>query len=112
MLDNLVFMDEAWVHLSGYINGQNIRTWSAGNLRALHENPLYSQILVFCVQCINNELRNTCSLKRQLMPKIFQILTLDSLLCSKGMNWINGFSNMWESKYCEKNKSFLAGFLH
>ena len=84
MLDNLVFMDEAWVHLSGYINGQNVRIWIAANLHALHKNPLHSQTLVFCVQGLNNELRNPCSLKIQLLQKIFQIFTLNLLLCSKG----------------------------
>ena len=77
-------MYEAWVYLSGYINGKKIRIWSSANLRALHENPLHSQRLVFCVQCLNSELRNPCSLKRQLLQIIFQIFMLNLLLCSKG----------------------------
>jgi hypothetical protein len=40
-LDMLLFMDEAWFHLNGYINNQNSRIWSDKNPHALHENPLH-----------------------------------------------------------------------
>jgi hypothetical protein len=37
----LFFMGEAWFYLSGYINCQNSRIWSAENPHALHVNPLH-----------------------------------------------------------------------
>jgi len=36
VLDNLSSMDEAWFHLSGYMNSQNTRVWFAENLHLLH----------------------------------------------------------------------------
>jgi len=36
MLDNLRFMDEAWLNLSRYTNSQNSRVWFAENLHLLH----------------------------------------------------------------------------
>ena len=38
---NFFLMYEAWFHLSGYINSQHSRMWSAENPHALHENPLH-----------------------------------------------------------------------
>lgn len=43
ILDVTFFTDEAWFHLSGYINSQNSRLWSSTNPHALHETPLYDQ---------------------------------------------------------------------
>jgi hypothetical protein len=57
-------MDEAWFHLSGYINSQNSRIWSAENPHALHENPLHLSESVFGAQCLENELGDHCFLKR------------------------------------------------
>jgi hypothetical protein len=34
--------DEAWVHLSGYINSQNSTIWSAGNIHTFRERSLHS----------------------------------------------------------------------
>lgn len=63
------------------------------------------QRFVFGAQCVENELWEHCCLKRQLLPKITQILWLNSFLCWKGML----FSARWiESPYRENN-SFLAG---
>jgi hypothetical protein len=43
------FTDEAWFHLSGYINAQNIRYWSNINPRQTFEVPLHDQkIGVWC----------------------------------------------------------------
>ncbi|KAL4084269.1 hypothetical protein QTP88_028094 [Uroleucon formosanum] len=48
-LDRVFFSDEAWFHLSGYVNSQNSRIWSTQNPHALHETPLHSQkIGVWC----------------------------------------------------------------
>jgi hypothetical protein len=45
-----VFKDEAWFHLSGYINIQNSRIWSAENPDVLLENNSHlSKISVCCV---------------------------------------------------------------
>jgi Asp-tRNA(Asn)/Glu-tRNA(Gln) amidotransferase B subunit len=43
------FTDEAWFHLSGYINAQNNRYWSSINLKQMFEVPLHDQkIGVWC----------------------------------------------------------------
>ena len=43
------FTDEAWFHLSRYINSQNTRIWAAENPHTVHEEPLNSQkIRVWC----------------------------------------------------------------
>jgi len=45
----LFFSDEAWFHLSGYINSQNNRYWSTENPHQLHEIPLHDQkVGVWC----------------------------------------------------------------
>lgn len=46
---NLWMSDEAHFHLSGYVNKQNFRYWSANNPRDLHEKPLHSEkVTVWC----------------------------------------------------------------
>jgi hypothetical protein len=37
------FTDEAWFHLSGYINAQNNRYWSSINPKQTSEVPLHDQ---------------------------------------------------------------------
>lgn len=44
-LNNVFFSDEAWFHLSGYVNSQNMRIWSAENPYAFRETPLHPQKL-------------------------------------------------------------------
>ena len=45
----LFFSDEAWFHLTGYINSQNNRYWSTDNPHQLHEVPLHDQkVGVWC----------------------------------------------------------------
>jgi DNA-binding transcriptional MocR family regulator len=49
ILDYTWFSDEAWLHLSGYVNSQNTRLWGSENPHALFEEPLHSQkVGVFC----------------------------------------------------------------
>lgn len=43
LLDLTFFSDEAWVHLSGYVNSQNYRTWAADNPHNFVETPLHPQ---------------------------------------------------------------------
>ena len=43
VLDVTFFTDEAWFHLSGYINSQNSRLWSSDNPHSLHETPLHDK---------------------------------------------------------------------
>jgi hypothetical protein len=38
--DNVLYTDEAWFHLSGYVNSQNSRIRSAENPHTFHERPL------------------------------------------------------------------------
>jgi hypothetical protein len=49
ILDVTSFTDEAWFHLSGYVNTQNTRLWSFENPYAVHEKPLHDQKLGVCV---------------------------------------------------------------
>jgi len=41
ILDYTWFSDEAWFHLSGYVNSKNSRIWTSEN--AIHEEPLRSE---------------------------------------------------------------------
>lgn len=43
LLDLTFFSDEAWFHLSGYINSQNMRMWSNDNPHVFTESPLHAQ---------------------------------------------------------------------
>jgi hypothetical protein len=43
------YSDEIWFHLSGYVNSQNSRIWSAENPHTFHERPLHSlKVGVWC----------------------------------------------------------------
>jgi hypothetical protein len=33
----VLLSDEAWIHLSGYVNSQNTRHWTAGNPRVINK---------------------------------------------------------------------------
>ena len=49
ILDITSFTDEAWFHLSGYVNSPNTRTWAAENPHTVHEETFHSQkIGVWC----------------------------------------------------------------
>jgi hypothetical protein len=37
------FTDEAWIHLSGFVNLQNSGLWSSENPHAFLESPLHAQ---------------------------------------------------------------------
>ena len=41
LLDETYFTDESWIHLSGYVNRQNTRLWSANNPHFFTESPLH-----------------------------------------------------------------------
>lgn len=43
MLETTFFSDEAWFHLSGYVNSQNMRMWCAENPHFFTEAPLHPQ---------------------------------------------------------------------
>lgn len=43
LLDVTFFTDEAWVHLSGYVNSQNYRTWGTENPHVFVETTLHPQ---------------------------------------------------------------------
>lgn len=43
MLEKTFFTDEAWFYLSGYVNSQNMRMWSAENPNFSIEAPLHPQ---------------------------------------------------------------------
>jgi hypothetical protein len=47
--DFVFYTDEAWFHLSGYVNSQNNRYWSAENSYSIYEVPLHDvKIGVWC----------------------------------------------------------------
>jgi hypothetical protein len=49
ILDYTWFSDEAWFHLSGYVNSQTTHLWGSENSHELFEEPLHSQkVGVFC----------------------------------------------------------------
>lgn len=49
ILDLTFFTDEAWFHLSGYVNSQNCRVWSSENPFEFKEKPLHDQkVGVWC----------------------------------------------------------------
>jgi hypothetical protein len=49
LVNNLLMSDEARFHLSGFINKQNFRYWSATNPTELHEIPLRnSKVTALC----------------------------------------------------------------
>ena len=49
ILDNTFWSDDAWFHLSGFVNRQNCRIWHIENPHAFHERPLHSEkIGVWC----------------------------------------------------------------
>ncbi|RZC38791.1 hypothetical protein BDFB_014600, partial [Asbolus verrucosus] len=43
VLEKTFFSDEAWFHLSGYVNSQNMRMWSSENPYYYVEEPLHPQ---------------------------------------------------------------------
>jgi len=61
---HFVFTEEAWFHLSGYVNRPNIRTQSTQNSLTLQEHPVHPSQSAINVQCLGNELRDNCSLKK------------------------------------------------
>jgi len=42
-LEKVLFTDESWFHVSGYVNSQNMRMWSTENPHFFIETPLHSQ---------------------------------------------------------------------
>ena len=49
LVNNLLMSDEAHFHLSGFVNKQNFRYWSATNPTKFHERPLHSsKVTVWC----------------------------------------------------------------
>jgi len=51
---SVLYTDEAWFHLSGYVNSQNSRYWSATNPHQLHETPLHDlKVGVWCALSAN-----------------------------------------------------------
>ena len=43
LLDITSYSDEAWFHLSGYVNSQNTRMWATEHPHEFHEVPLHSE---------------------------------------------------------------------
>jgi hypothetical protein len=51
ILDYTWFSDEAWFHLSGYVNSESSRIWASENPNAMNENPFIQRRLQFGVGC-------------------------------------------------------------
>jgi hypothetical protein len=61
--DLVSYTDDAWFHLSGYVNSQNNPYWSAENPHSIHEVPLHDvKIGVWCA----------ISAKRIIVPVFFE----------------------------------------
>lgn len=45
LLEKTFFTDEAWFHLNGYVNSQNMRLWSSEKPNFIEETPLHPQKL-------------------------------------------------------------------
>ncbi|KAJ4432161.1 hypothetical protein ANN_20777 [Periplaneta americana] len=43
ILNQTFYIDEAWFHLSGYVNSQNFRIWNANNPYEFIETPLHAE---------------------------------------------------------------------
>ena len=56
VLDVTFFTDEAWFHLSGYVNSQNSRLWSSDNSPVCTKHPYMIRRLVCRLQFPNVEL--------------------------------------------------------
>jgi len=82
VLDSTFFKDEALFHLSGYINSEDSRIWSAENSHAVYKLVHICQRFVLGAQCLKNELWDQCCLNRQLLQKIIQIFY--SICCPAG----------------------------
>jgi hypothetical protein len=54
LLEKTFFSDEAWFHLSGYVNSQNMRIWSTKNLHVYVEAPCIRKKLAFGQQFLND----------------------------------------------------------
>jgi hypothetical protein len=49
IIDKVLYCDEAWFYLSGYVNSQNSTIWSAENQHTFHGRPLHSlKVGVWC----------------------------------------------------------------
>lgn len=49
ILNHVYFSDEAWFHLSGYVNAQNYRIWNAEKPNIVRETPLHPEkVGVWC----------------------------------------------------------------
>jgi len=53
---HFVFTEEAWFHLSGYVNRPNIRTQSTQNSLTLQEHPVHPSQSAINVEGLGNEL--------------------------------------------------------
>jgi len=51
ILNVTFFTDEAYFHLSGYINSQNSPAWCEHNPHAFYESPLHDEKIVFGLEC-------------------------------------------------------------
>ena len=85
ILDKTFFSDEAWFHLSGYVNKQNDRIWSNDNPHLTHEVLLHDQKLGVWVAMSRkriivlffNEIVNGDIYRNQLLKPFFKKLTSD-----------------------------------
>jgi hypothetical protein len=65
VLDDTFYINEAWFHLSGYVNSQNSCLWSTENLCALHQTP-FAQPEDWCVNYYFVEM----NLRPEFLPSI------------------------------------------
>jgi hypothetical protein len=69
LFDNLLFTDETWLLLSGYIYSAKSKIWSAENPHEMHEEPLHLWSLMLGAKCLEIELWYHPCVKRHLLTK-------------------------------------------
>jgi hypothetical protein len=82
-LGECVFSDEAWFHLSGYLNSQNSRFWSSENPHLFHEVPLRSQkIGCWCaISCIFFSESVTAKKYQEIIMQFISLLNEEERFC-------------------------------
>jgi hypothetical protein len=85
----MLFTDEAWFHLSGYVNSQNYHTWATENPHVYEESPLHPQkIGVWCTVSRHRiigplffETTVTAEVYQELMQRFVALLQPDECDC-------------------------------
>jgi hypothetical protein len=90
------FTDEAWFHLSGYVNSQNMRIWASENPHAFNETPIHPQkVGVWCAisaQRVNGPIFFEQTVNSEVYKDIFMAFMekLDDIELTQGYFQLDG----------------------